>query len=158
MIKDGDAFLFVMMMLPIKCTLFGIIGKFPTRKSFPLWCKCKLVYDWNHKFSFPSIFIISNSRVYFTRLSMLSTCCFRQLSIHIHCMWLTESVIFFPSMALKIFVPTNPNQGLYFDYYFAPAIPLLLLTKIISSSARLMLVNSSYAYTANILLRFNKVK
>ena len=60
-------------------------------------------------------------------------------------------------MALKIFVPTNPNQGLYFDYYFAPAIPLLLLTKIISS-ARLMLVNSSYAYTANILLRFNKVK
>ena len=61
-------------------------------------------------------------------------------------------------MALKIFVPTNPNQGLYFDYYFAPAIPLLLLAKIISSSPRLMLVNSSYAYTANILLRFNKVK
>lgn len=61
-------------------------------------------------------------------------------------------------MALKIFVPTNPNQGLYFDYHFALAIPLLLLTKIISSSARLMLVNSSYAYTANILLRFNKVK
>ena len=57
MIKDGDTFLFVMMMLPIKCTLFGTIGKFPTRKSFPLWCKCKLVYDWNHKFSFPSIFI-----------------------------------------------------------------------------------------------------
>ena len=101
---------------------------------------------------------ISNSRVYFTRLSMLSTCCLRHLSIHIHCMWLTESVILFPSMALKIFVPTNPNQGLYFDYYFASAIPLLLLTKIISSSARLMLVNSSYAYTANILLRFNKVK